>query len=81
MEVVLSLICQHCKTLLMQQKMGVLVGDYATINIDELSKFAGQCCSKPDRTVKVEVKPIIVDSTSIERQRIATLKEEGWLEQ
>jgi len=64
MEVVLSLICQRCHTLLMQQKVSCGEGNTTTINIDELTKFAGPCCNRPNRTAKVEIKPteVIINS-------------------
>lgn len=48
----------------MQQKVSCFVGNTATINIDELTKFAGKCCSNPSRTAKVEIQEtdIIVES-------------------
>ncbi len=65
MEAILSLTCKRCKSLLIQQKVSCGIGNTATINIDELAKFAGPCCEKPKRTAKVEFKEVdvIVEST------------------
>lgn len=70
MEVVLSLICQRCNRLLMQQKVSSFPGNTTTINIDELANFA-PCCKRPNRTALVEIKAtdVIVDSVNSQGQK------------
>lgn len=65
MQAVLTLVCTKCKTLLMKQEVSCFVGNSATINVDELAKFAGSCCNRPNRTAKVEIKAmdVIVEAT------------------
>ncbi len=65
MQAVLSLVCEHCHQMLMQQKVSCGVGSYTTINIDELTEFAGPCCTKPRRVARVEFQAIevIVEAT------------------
>jgi hypothetical protein len=53
-EAVLTLSCQKCRQILMQQKVSCSLGSYTTINVDELQDFAGACCTRPKRTARVE---------------------------
>ena len=64
MEISLKLICRSCERVLMEQVIGVAVGSYATINIDEFEELVGLCCDSPDRVAVARVvqKSVTVDS-------------------
>lgn len=65
MEALLLLICVNCRRQLMQQKVSCFPGNTASIHIDELEGFAGACCERPNRRVRVEIqaKDVVIDST------------------
>lgn len=66
MEAVLSLICTKCNRLLMKQAVSCFSGNSATINIDELERFAGKCCKHPNRTARVEIQATTVEATVVD---------------
>ncbi len=53
----------------MRQAVSCSVGSSTSINVDQLEKFAGPCCSHPDRRVRAEIKEasIIVDAQKEQR--------------